>query len=282
MHTTLDHLEKYVDYQKHSLKNPSNRWKEFKIVWVIFGVVSVFMILFTNAQLFFWVNEEISDHSIVTDWETHAKPSDNSISTVITYSNEQKKEIAKMIEEEKQSDLVTNPMDTNIESVLQNSIKDYPFEFNTLPPTNRVIVPKMDLDVPLVVTPNMDMSDFSKGNFDKELTEWIVKYPTTPAPGQDGNTLLFGHTSQEVWLNNPYGTVFSKLPDLQPGDEVKLVREWQLYKYRVIETVIKTPKQVNKEYMRYQDMEWDFLTLMGCYPLGTTYKRMMVMAKRID
>jgi len=62
-----------------------------------------------------------------------------------------------------------------------------------------------------------------KGDFDLELRDGAVKYPTTPMPGEGGNTLIFGHTSQERREKNPYGTVFSQLPKLQYGDEIKVV-----------------------------------------------------------
>jgi cytoskeletal protein RodZ len=52
MHTTLDHLEKHIQNKK-SLKHPKNLFKEFKIILVIFVVIFVGMLLFTNAQLFF-------------------------------------------------------------------------------------------------------------------------------------------------------------------------------------------------------------------------------------
>jgi sortase A len=109
----------------------------------------------------------------------------------------------------------------------------------------------------------------------------VVKYPTTPNPGDGGNTFLFGHTSQEYWKNNKYGTVFRNIPQLKAGDLIQVVREGELYEYRVIQTEIVAPKYVNDTYLQYAAEGKEYLTLMGCYPIGRTDKRIMVFAERI-
>jgi LPXTG-site transpeptidase (sortase) family protein len=62
---------------------------------------------------------------------------------------------------------------------------------------------------------------------------------------------------------------------------IKLIRDGKLYEYKIIEKVIVKPSLVNKQYQSYQDKGEDYITIMGCYPLGRTDKRMMVTAKRI-
>ncbi|MEI6773524.1 MAG: hypothetical protein WCL18_01500 [bacterium] len=48
---------------------------------------------------------------------------------------------------------------------------DYNFSFNTVPPVDRIIVPSLGLDVPIVTDENMAPIDFAKADFDKELNE---------------------------------------------------------------------------------------------------------------
>jgi LPXTG-site transpeptidase (sortase) family protein len=74
--------------------------------------------------------------------------------------------------------------------------------------------------------------------------------------------MIFGHTSQERWEKNPYGTVFSNLPKLQAGDEIQLVYDGELHTYRVVETVVKRPKDVEAEFQKRQALDKDILTLM--------------------
>jgi len=68
------------------------------------------------------------------------------------------------------------------ESVLQDKLKKYEFEFNALPPTNRLIISSIGIDIPVVDSEYIDVKDFTIQNFDKELMNGVVKYPTTPAP----------------------------------------------------------------------------------------------------
>jgi sortase (surface protein transpeptidase) len=116
--------------------------------------------------------------------------------------------------------------------------------------------------VPIVVSENMSQEDFIKGRFEDQLDQWIVKYPTTPAPGQEGNTLLFGHTSYVVWKDNPYGTIFKDLPKLKDSTLIQVLREWDLYEYKVVDLFIVLPKQVPSQYMTYQNAGGSYITLM--------------------
>ena len=57
------------------------------------------------------------------------------------------------------------------EETLQSHLMDYNFSFNTTPPVNRIIVPSIGLDVPIVVDETMKTNDFTEADFDKELNE---------------------------------------------------------------------------------------------------------------
>jgi len=282
MYTTLEYLEK-CQKEKKSLRKLPNLIKEIKIFVTIFAVAGVFMLIFTNIKLFFWsfveaFNSNITKSEIV-DWNENMD-TDWSISIIIQHNAEQMKKVKQMIDDYKQQPMITKSLSTSTESVLKDNLKNYDFNFNTLPPTNRINIPTIGLDVPLITSKYKNVDDFSNWVFDDELENWVVKYPTTPSPWNIGNTLIFGHTSHERRDKNPYWTVFSKIPKLNPGDIIELVWEWKLYKYRVFTTIIDKPSQVNKTYMEYQDK--DYLTLMGCYPLGKTSKRMLVIAENID
>jgi hypothetical protein len=49
----------------------------------------------------------------------------------------------------------------------------------------------------------------------------------------------------------------------------------------MVERKIVLPKQVPEYYHEIQDKEGSFVTLMGCYPIGSNAKRMMVVAKKV-
>jgi hypothetical protein len=65
---------------------------------------------------------------------------------------------------------------------LQQNLDSYDFSFNLLPPTNRLIIPAINLDVPLVETTLTNFSKVNETSFDTDLENGVVKYPTTPNP----------------------------------------------------------------------------------------------------
>ena len=282
MYTTLDKLE-YANYKKKSENRFLSFFREIKTIVIIFFVVTVWMIVFTNFQVFFWsvANDNFSDQKVYNYNENNSYQ-DNQIAWILQENSDKIQEIEKIIDEEKKNSTELNYNSYNLESLLKNNIKQYDFKFNTLPPTDRLVVPSINIDVPLNLSQYKDSEDFTKWNFDEELKHWVVLYPTTPVPWNDWNTLIFGHTSLEFWNieENPYGNVFVNIPKLEVWNEIKVIWKWKLYTYKVIEKVVKNPKQVNIEYLKYQDD--NYVTLMGCYPIGTDKQRIMVIGKLIN
>jgi len=279
MHRTLDSLLDEVPYQ-HKTTPKKKSWalpaflQEIKLFWGIFIAMSFGMLVFTNANLFI--------HALgLVDNDYDAQ------SLAFVEQMENMKSSNQLLQQdpvrEKYQDhtVAQNPIALDMGTVLENKLSSYNFDFNTLPPVDRLVVDGIALDVPLISVTEKSEWDFVRWDFDSELRDGVVKYPTTPMPWEGGNTLVFGHTSQERREKNPYGTVFSNLGKLQAWDEVKLVWKGELYKYRIVETVIRRPKDVDKEFQKRQNMDKEYITLMGCYPLGTTRQRMMVMAERI-
>lgn len=257
--------------------------QEIKTFAVFFVVIFVGILIFTNFNLF------ASNFSALFSEEIHPTApianstlsEDSDISTIVDVAEKNDIEIQWLLKTYQQTTDV-NTLTPSTEEILQSHLMDYGFSFNTIPPVDRIIIPSLWLDVPIVTNENMAVTDFAKADFDDELEQWIVKYPTTPAPGQEGNTLLFGHTSYVVWKDNPYGTIFKDLPKLKDSTLIQILRQGNLYEYKVIDLFIIPPKQVNAQYMTYQNAGGSYITLMGCYPLGTDNKRIMVVAKLID
>lgn len=277
MHTTLDHLEKHIKENK-SIGRPKNFLKEIKMLSLIFVITFVGMLLFTNAQLFFWSK----DNSEIVERSNNNIQENNEISAIIESNEKKEKEVEDLIlNYQKELNIEEKSTALSSQEELKSKLKSYDFDFNVLPPTDRLIVSKINLDVPLIDSKYKNRDDFTQWNFDEELENGVVKYPTTPQPWFDWNTLLFGHTSQEWREKNSYWTVFSRLPELELWDEIKVIWKWKLYEYKVLEKIIVVPNNVNNQYQKYQKIWEDHITLMWCYPLGRTDKRMMVTAKRV-
>jgi len=269
---------------EHYIHPPKKRsfWQEIRTFALFFGAVFVIILVFTNFNLFASNFVALFEEEIrpVAPISTSIVSEDNNISSIVDTAQKNDIEIQWLLKNYQQT-TDANTLTPSTEETLQSHLMDYNFSFNTVPPVDRIIVPSLGLDVPIVTDENMAPIDFAKADFDKELNEWVVKYPTTPEPGEEGNTLLFGHTSYVVWKTNPYGTIFKDLPKLKDSTLIQILRKWKLYEYKVIDLFIVAPKQVSAQYMTYQNAGGSYITLMWCYPLGTDNKRIMVVAKLI-
>lgn len=277
MYKTLDELEHILTHPKKRISKFSKMFHEIKILGLIFTILFLWAYLVTNAQL---VIDNFTDHFSPNEIYWISQDSTSS-SFNEHWSSENINAIDSLIEQYGDMFSIQQWATLDMDSYLQHNLNSYEFSFNLLPPTNRLIIPAINLDVPLVETNIQNYSDFTETTFDTDLENWVVKYPTTPSPWEWWNAFFFGHTSQEYWKNNPYGTVFRKIPQLKENDKIQIVRDWVLYEYKVLESVIVKPKNVNDTYVNFGEANKEYITLMWCYPIWRTDKRIMVFAEKI-
>ncbi len=151
-------------------------------------------------------------------------------------------------------------------------------DFDVTPYENRIIVPKIGKNVPLVdVEPGSGFDfDHMENIFMKELEKGIVRYPGTARPGQNGNAFIFGHSSNYPWIKGEYNQVFTLLDKVEFGDEIIVYYNQKKFTYVVREKKIVKPGDVK---VLNRDETKKELSLMTCWPIGTTLKRMIVFAE---
>ena len=279
MYQTLDELEYVLSQPKNRFYKFSKIFKELKVLWLIFTILFLWTYLITNAQLVIDnFNDRFSPNEVY--WI-----SENNVNSSFNYQHESTKknivEVENLVEQYEGIVSLEQDIATDMDHYLQQNLDNYDFSFNLLPPTNRLIIPSINLDVPLVESSVTTYKDFTETSFDSDLENWVVKYPTTPNPWEWWNAFFFGHTSQEYWKKNPYWTVFRNIPQLKENDKIQVVREWTLYEYKVLKTVIVKPKEVNDTYVDFWENWKEYITLMWCYPIWRTDKRMMIGAEKI-
>ena len=277
MYQTLDELEHVLSKKPRILSKFSKLFNELKVLWLIFTVLFLWTYLVTNAQL---VIDNFTDHF----WSNEVygiSDTNSSFNSEHLSAEENDAQVDALIEKYWSTISIQQDIATDMDHFLQHNLDSYDFSFNLLPPTNRLVIPAINLDVPLVETNINNYKDFTESTFDDDLENGVVKYPTTPNPGEAWNAFFFGHTSQEYWKNNPYWTVFRRIPQLKANDKIQVVWDWVLYEYKVVKTVIVKPKQVNDTYVNFWSEDKQYITLMWCYPIGRTDKRMMVFAEKI-
>lgn len=110
----------------------------------------------------------------------------------------------------------------------------------------------------------------------EDLSQSLIHF-TGPNPGDNGNSVIFGHSTL-LWLYNPkdYKSIFSKLPDLNLGDIIYINFDNITFKYKVYEMFITSPNDLS---VLSQDNNESIITLVTCVPPGTYLKRFIVKAR---
>ena len=157
-----------------------------------------------------------------------------------------------------------------------------PLQLSPTPIDYRLIIPKTGTNVPLIDMPEKYAVDDLWGKFEKEVQEslrnGVVHYPGTAYPGQVGNVFFTGHSSYYPWDKGQYKDVFATLNQLNIGDEYVVFYNQEKFVYKINEKKEVRPSQVG---VLDQAKDKKLSTLMTCWPIGTTLKRLIVVAEEV-
>jgi sortase A len=142
-------------------------------------------------------------------------------------------------------------------------------------PEAKIIIPKINLEAG-VVADQIDNTDTALWD---ALEKGVVIYPFTPRPGEKGNSVLFGHSSNNIFNHGVAKFVFVRLHQLEVGDTYAINYGGKQYVYKIFNKVIVKPNQV--EYL-YQSPKPVMSTLITCDPPGTAYNRLILQAEQIS
>lgn len=134
-----------------------------------------------------------------------------------------------------------------------------------------VVIPQINVNAPIVE--NVSTANYNE--YMEALKLGVAHAQGTPFPGEMGNMFLFAHSSLNFWQLGPYATVFNLLNKLKEGDLVMLVKDNKTYIYKVKKTEIIAGWNTDPFYEEY---DAPMLTMVTCYPPGTTVNRYIVTA----
>jgi LPXTG-site transpeptidase (sortase) family protein len=141
---------------------------------------------------------------------------------------------------------------------------------------SRLIIPKINVEVPLV----FDAPSIQEETIQEALEQGIVHYPTTPMPGEIGNTVLFGHSSNNILNRGQFKFAFVLLNRLENGDTFFIEHEGVRYTYRIFESRIVPPTEIS---VLDPHPEKDAVaSLITCDPPGTAINRLVVIGEQIS
>jgi len=159
---------------------------------------------------------------------------------------------------------------------VRNQAKKVFSDMPIYPSDNRLYLPRINKNVPLIQVPNHQNWAQLEKNIQKGLQNGVVVHPVSHSPGNFGNFFLTGHSSYYPWDKGRFKDVFALLHEVKVGDLIEVYWEGKKFTYKVkIEEVVK-PTEVG---ILNQPKDKFLLTMMTCTPVGTNTNRLIVTAE---
>lgn len=113
---------------------------------------------------------------------------------------------------------------------------------------------------------------------DKDLLTGAVRYPTSARLGEDGNVVLFGHSSYLPIVHNQAFKAFNGIQNLVPGDRILVESNARVYEYRVLSVT----EQKAESGVIPLEVTGRILTLATCDSFGAKSDRFVVTAELVE
>jgi sortase A len=145
----------------------------------------------------------------------------------------------------------------------------------TISPNPEIIIPKINVEIPVIYTVTTTDPD----TVEDALEGGVVHYADTALPGQDGNGVIVGHSSNNIFNPGKYKFAFVLLSRLDGGDTFYLDKNGVRYTYQVYQKEIVSPTDVSVLGPQSQPATFSLIT---CDPPGTSTNRLVVVGKQIS
>lgn len=142
----------------------------------------------------------------------------------------------------------------------------------------KLIIPKINVDVPIIWTANAaDQNSLNSAMNDGVV--WFNIAGANAKPGQKGNLVLSGHSSNDWLETGNYKFIFARLEQIKEGDVVYVNYGGTRYTYTITTTKIVKPTDVQS--LQIGD-DKPYITLVTCTPLGTALNRLLVFGEQVS
>lgn len=142
----------------------------------------------------------------------------------------------------------------------------------------RLIIPKINVDVPVVYDTKPDQASQLRAM--EGGVAWFGIPGANSRPGQAGNTVLSGHSSNDLFDPGDYKFIFARLDQLIVGDTFYVNYLGTRYTYSITKKEVVRPTDVQK--LVYDTDNKPVITLITCVPLGTAQNRLLVTAEQVS
>ena len=141
----------------------------------------------------------------------------------------------------------------------------------------RLIIPKINVDVPVVYDTKPDQ--VSQLQAMEKGVAWFGIPGANSRPGYVGNTVLSGHSSNDLFDPGNYKFIFARLEQLVEGDTFYINYLGVRHVYTITKKEVVKPTDVQK---LVYPTDKPIVTLITCVPLGTAQNRLLVTAEQIS
>lgn len=139
----------------------------------------------------------------------------------------------------------------------------------------KIVIPKINVEIPVVY----DEPSVEEKAVQNALERGVVHYATTPNPGEKGNSVIFGHSSNNILNKGKYKFAFVLLSKLEAGDTFYLNKDGVRYSYKIYEKKIVAPNELS---VLGANDRAATVTLITCDPPGTTRNRLIIVGEQIS
>ena len=248
------------------------------------SIIFVVILILTNYSAYIEIAKSYFNPNILEQNKNSLTASINSASinseTITIQENknnmeEEEKNIKMQVADIQKIDMVKNKTYHSMDKLKTKTEKNINIDIEITPYENRIIIPKLWKNIPLVEVENKKVKDVKELEkvFMDELVKWIIRYPGSAKPWEKWNSFIFWHSSNFPWMKWDYNDVFALLDNVVFDDEIIVYYEQKKYIYKVREKQIIKPWNVSILKRNKWKKE---ISLMTCWPIWTTLNRMIV------
>ncbi len=140
---------------------------------------------------------------------------------------------------------------------------------------SKIIIPKINVEAPVV----FGLDSVDEKTIQKSLEQGVVHYAASPEPGQKGNSVIVGHSSNNIFNAGKYKFAFVLLRRLSVDDTFFVQKDGVRYTYKIFERKIVQPDDVSVLGPSSRD---NTMTLITCDPPGTSLRRLIIIGEQIS
>lgn len=141
----------------------------------------------------------------------------------------------------------------------------------------RLIIPKINVDVPVIYNVPNDYNHLMAA-MQKGVAHFAIPGADS-VPGQLGNTVFSGHSSNDLFDTGDYKFIFAQLDKMKTGDTFYVNYKSTRYTYVITKKQVVKPTDV-QALLGHDDKP--YVTLITCTPLGTALNRLLVTAEQVS